>query len=249
MIGGITMFSTHCQYDYPIKVLVPKIEAPAEGFPVLFVLDGQRYSDMIYSVMENQIRNSPKTKVDPFIIVSIGHQEDNVVNRRFYDFTAPAEKYTFPIRRGKKMQEVPAGGALNFKNFIKEELIPYVRAQYAVNSEQFYLYGHSLGGLFTLWTYLTDPQLFTKYVAISPSIWWNNHELLQQLQQASYQNLPPLAIYVGGEEGDMVDDAMTFYNNQRSSSTITSFYIALKENHASVIPTTISKALRFLCQK
>lgn len=248
MIGGTTVFSTHCQYDYPIKVHVPKTEAPAEGFPVLFVLDGQRYSDMIFRVMENQIRNSPKTKVEPFIVVSIGHQEDNVVNRRYYDFTAPAENYTFPIRRGKQMQEVPAGGALNFKNFIKEELMPFVQAEYAVNPEQFYLYGHSLGGLFTLWTYLTDPQLFTKFVAISPSIWWNNHELLQ-VQQSSNQKFPPLAIYVGGEEGDMVDDAMTFYNNQRSSSTITSFYIALKENHASVIPTTISKALRFICQK
>ena len=99
------MFSTHCQYDYPTEVYVPSGEAPEEGFPVLFVLDGQRYSQMIYSVLENQLRNARKTKVKPRIIISVGHNDDDPINRRFYDFTAPAEKYTFPKRHGKRWHQ------------------------------------------------------------------------------------------------------------------------------------------------
>ena len=124
--------------------------------------------------------------------------------------------------------------------------MPHICSAYNVDSSQFYLFGHSLGGLFSLWTYLIDPSLFAKYVAVSPSIWWNNHELLQILQQTKHEQAPPpLAIYVGGEEGDMVDDAMTFYNNRFRCAKETCFHIALNENHASVIPTTISQALRF----
>lgn len=240
------MFSIHCQYDYSIEVFVPKVEAPDEGFPVLFVLDGQRYSQMFYNVLENQIRNK-KTKVKPMIIVSVGHHDEGLINRRFYDFTAPAEKYTFPIRRGKKMKPVPAGGALNFKRFLKDELMPSIHSNYNIDRSNFYLFGHSLGGLFSLWTYLTEPTLFAKFVAVSPSIWWNNHELMQILQDTKHESTPPpLAIYVGGEEGDMVDDAMTFYNNRRYlNPQNTVFHIAMNENHASVIPTTISQALRF----
>ena len=142
------------------------------------------------------------------------------------------------------MAPEPVGGALNFKHFLKDELMPKITAEYNVNPTELYLFGHSLAGLFSLWTYLTDPSAFSKYVAVSPSIWWNNHELLQLLQQEASTS-PPLAIFVGGEEGDMVDDAITVYNNRRCYAKNTFFHIAMNENHASVIPTTISKALRF----
>ena len=56
----------------------------------------------------------------------------------------------------------------------------------------------------------------------------------------------PSAIYVDGDEGDMVDDAMTFYHHISSSNPVHDFFIAMHENHASVVPTTISKALRFI---
>lgn len=243
------MFSTHCQYDYPIDVFVPTIETPTDGFPVLFVLDGQRYAQMIYNVLENQIRNAQKTKVAPMIIVSIGHHESDMIKRRFYDFTAPANKYTFPIRRGKEMKPTPVGGSLDFKHFLKDELMTAIQSQYHIDATKYYLFGHSLGGLFSLWTYLTEPTLFAKFVAVSPSIWWNNHELLQLLQQTKHKSLPPLAIYVGSDEGDMVDDAMTFYNHLSDCNKNTFFHIAMDENHASVIPTTISQALRFYARE
>lgn len=240
------MYSKNADYHYDIQVYVPNVDTPENGFPVLFVLDGQRYSDIIFNVMKNQIRMSEKTKVKPMIIVSIGHQDNDFVNRRFYDFTAPSHSYIFPVRRGKHMEPKPVGNALNFKNFIQYELIPFIEQQHSIDKEKFYLYGHSLGGLFSLWVYLTDTKLFSKYIAVSPSIWWNNYELLNILQKAENISPSDFAIYVGGEEGDMVEDALTFFNHRKCANKNTEIFIALNENHASVVPTTISKALRFL---
>ena len=240
------MYSTYANYDYPINVFVPNVPAPPNGFPVLFVLDGQRYSEIIFSIMNNQIRMSAKTNVQPMIIVSVGHHNNDFMNRRFFDFTAPSESYTFPMRRGKQMEPKPVGNGLQFKNFLKYELQPYILNHYAADATKFMLYGHSLGGLFSLWVSLTDSSLFAKYVAVSPSIWWNNHELLQLLRLHEKLFTAPSAIYVGSDEGDMVDDAMTFYHHISSSNTVHDFFIAMHENHASVVPTTISKVLRFI---
>ena len=240
------MYSTYTNYDYPIDVFVPHEPAPAEGFPVLVVLDGHRYTNMFFEAMQNQLRIRQKTNVIAHILVSVGHQQDDTTNRRFYDFTAPAAAYHFPLRHGRQMKAVRAGGAVDFQQFLAHELLPMIHAQYDTNPQKVSLFGHSLGGLFSLWCYLTKPQLFQQYVAVSPSIWWNQHELLQRLRETKTYISTPLAIYVGGHEGDMVDDALIFYKHRHAAQPHVEFYVALEENHASVIPTTMSKMLRFI---
>ena len=40
------------------------------------------------------------------------------------------------------------------------------------------LFGHSLAGYYVLWQLFHHQASFQRYIAISPSIWWNEHELL-----------------------------------------------------------------------
>lgn len=243
------MYSTIMDYEFQVDVYIPNEEPLKDGFPVLFVLDGARYSLLINQAMENQTKNRLKTKVEPMIIVGVDHKETDteaMKNQRFYQFTAPAESYTFPLRRGKQMKPATAGGAEKFLRFLIEELRPEILEKYAVNKQKMYLYGHSLGGLFVLWNYLTHPGLFARYIALSPSIWWNDHELLSIVDQCEQKSNLPLYITVGGEENDMVDDALNFYEKLTNLQLPSDFYIAQQENHASVIPTTISRILRFL---
>lgn len=40
------------------------------------------------------------------------------------------------------------------------------------------LVGHSRGGLFAVDTFVEQPELFNAYVAISPSLWWENMALI-----------------------------------------------------------------------
>ncbi|MER2028375.1 MAG: alpha/beta hydrolase-fold protein [Solibacillus sp.] len=240
------MQSKYNDYSYIVDIYEPHETPPAAGFPVIIVLDGTRYSKLMYETMAMQLRNRKKTSVEPAIIVGIGHDEKDIPKQRFHDFTSPADHYHFPVRRGKVMQELPAGGAVQLIDYILQQIVPMLQEKYTVDHQKISLYGHSLGGLFVLWSYLTYPESFYKYVAISPSIWWNNHELFRTIQQAEKAFAAALYIGVGGEEGDMVDDAQKFVEMASEKWINCEFYIAESENHASVIPTTMSRVLRFL---
>jgi hypothetical protein len=68
--------------------------------------------------------------------------------------------------------ENPAGADLSIK-FFKEELIPFIENNYRTNKFSI-LYGHSVGGLFTMYTLFNYPDLFTAYIAGSP--WFQNND-------------------------------------------------------------------------
>lgn len=233
-------------YDYIVDYYVPEEEAPDNGFSVTIVLDGTRYGKMMKETLHNQLRNRMKTGVEPAIIVGIGHHEKDIPEQRFYDFTAPATEYKFPVRRGRVMEKMPAGGSEKLMQFIFEQVIPTLHKQYPINPDKIAVYGHSLGGLFVLWSYLKYPGKFSKYVALSPSIWWNDYELFTTLDASRGNYTSPLYITVGGAEGDMVDDAKKFSEFALEKGIVNEFYVADHENHASVIPTTMSRVLRFL---
>jgi hypothetical protein len=55
--------------------------------------------------------------------------------------------------------------------FIKDRLIPYAEENYGPFFHKV-LFGYSLGGIFTLQTLMTEPQLFDSYIAGSPSLWY-----------------------------------------------------------------------------
>lgn len=225
---------------FSVNIHVPSEAPPAEGFPIIIVLDGERYAPLMMSVMQLQLRIRQKTGIQPMIVVSIDSkdgQRESLSAFRFYYMTPKAERYVFPVRRGRVMNEVPAGGAQQLHEFITKQVVPHVNEHYATN-RQLFLFGHSLGGLYALWSYTTN--VYTGIVAVSPSLWWNEQQLLGDIPQHD----TPLAIYVGEKEGDMVADATTYYDALTQPKK--ELYVAPLENHASVIPTVMSRALRFL---
>jgi uncharacterized protein len=75
-----------------------------------------------------------------------------------------------------------SGGGENFMNFIKKELIPRMDSTYPTAPYRIFS-GHSLGGLTVINTLLNNTQLFNAYIAIDPSLWWENKKLVQQAKQ------------------------------------------------------------------
>jgi predicted alpha/beta superfamily hydrolase len=68
-----------------------------------------------------------------------------------------------------------SGGAENFHRFITAELIPHIENRYPASSEKMIM-GHSLGGLFSLYSLVQAPGFFDAHIAISPSIQYNDFE-------------------------------------------------------------------------
>ena len=59
----------------------------------------------------------------------------------------------------------------NMIRFIRDSLIPYAEENYGPFFHKV-LFGYSLGGIFTLQTLMTEPELFDSFIAGSPSLWY-----------------------------------------------------------------------------
>ncbi len=244
-----TIDSKNTKYQYDISVFVPNTEQPEEGFPIIYVLDGRNYFDFARQTVNLQYRNSPKTKIEAAIVVGIGHREEDERKRRFLDYTAEANAYHFPERTKGKLDDIQdLGGAGNFSKFIEDELKPEIESCYPVNKKKQALYGHSLSGYFVLWSYLKKTACFQTYLAVSPSLWWNDEELFLDLEKAELEEKGSVFIIVGEQEGFMVTDAIRFYDKLPTCEH-KQLYIAQEENHASVVPSTMSRAFRFLTEQ
>ncbi len=63
---------------------------------------------------------------------------------------------------------LPANAANDFLSFIAKDVIPYVETKYPANGERT-LFGHSYGGLFVTYAFLTKPEVFNAYLASDPA--------------------------------------------------------------------------------
>lgn len=242
--------SEYTNYLYDIKVSIPTSAPPKEGFPIYYVLDGNWYFQLARDVVKLQSQNAPKTLIAPSIVVGIGHsgKEDVARKRRFLDFTPEAEAYIYPKRlNGKDIGK--HGGAEQFLAFLEKELMPRVQKRYQINLQKQALFGHSLSGLFVIWALFKKSNLFSCYLSISPSAWWNEYELYKEAE--NFVRFPKnlhykkLFISAGSKEGFMVEDANHLYTALKESVK-TEIFIAQDENHASVVPSVLSRAFRYL---
>ncbi len=155
---------------YRLFVYRPPTLDPSLTYPVLYVLDGNQYfaagTDMLNRLVEQD-------SIPPALLVGIGYPEADAAiwqARRSYDMT-PSQS-----RENDEMRET--GGADLFLRVIEEEIKPFIAARYNVDQANQSLFGHSYGGLFALHTLFTHPEAFSAYISSSPSIWYNEREVL-----------------------------------------------------------------------
>jgi predicted alpha/beta superfamily hydrolase len=95
------------------------------------------------------------------------------------------------------------GGAAEFRRFLVETLRPMIERRFDVDRSRSTLVGHSLGGLFTLDTMLEEPDAFGNYLAMSPSLWFDDNLVLRSLKQkveAGTVFASRVAVYAGEQE-------------------------------------------------
>ncbi|WP_460294000.1 alpha/beta hydrolase [Clostridium tertium] len=227
---------------YDINFYIPE-ESKTDNLPLIIVLDGGNCFEVVKSCIKQQGQLYIKTGVKPSIVVGISHQEYEKKEKRFLDFTAPAEKYFIPEETKFKIPK-NLGGSEKFNEFIKKELLPLIEPNLNFDKSNISIIGHSLSGYYVLWNLLKGSNIYKNIISFSPSVWWNDYELL---------NLPNLEnteknifIGVGEKEGYMVDGAEKIYNKIKSFNNNCTLYVALEENHGSVVITSMSRALRYI---
>ena len=185
----------------------PEGPAPAGGYPVFYTLDGNASFALAAQLARNRASRPPVLRPDGVLMVSIGHPLDRVIDHpsRARDYTPPA-----PGQPPGAAQ----GGADVLLDFITHTLRPQLAQALPLDPQRQTLFGHSFGGLMVLHTLFTRPRMFTRYAAASPSIWWNQAQILDSCARFEAAHAKPprpfraqLQLCAGGLEN--ADDAAT----------------------------------------
>lgn len=167
--------------SYRVTIAWPEGEAPAGGFPVMYLLDGDENFLMATSILRRLSGTAKAAKqngISPGIIVAIGYPGES---KRDFDYTpkadpGPPETYL----DGKPYPPRTYGGADAFFTFLDKELRPAIEQQHEIDRTRQTIYGTGFGGLFALHILFTQPEAFQTYIASSPSVWWNNRYILTE---------------------------------------------------------------------
>lgn len=165
---------------YRLLVSIPARPSPAQGYPVVWLIDGNLHFGIAVDTMRIQ---ACWPDVRDAVIVGIGYPTDRVADAlglRMDDLTTPITEAQRNAQWYRSMPEPPHGyGKLDdYLRMIDEEIKPRVAEVVAFDAGDQTLMGHSLGGLTTLHALFRRTASFQHFVAIAPSIWWNNQEVL-----------------------------------------------------------------------
>ncbi|HJW96249.1 MAG TPA: alpha/beta hydrolase-fold protein [Thermoanaerobaculia bacterium] len=164
-------------------------------YPVLYMQDGQNLFDPTRSFIPGQTWRLSEAadsliaefKARPMIIVGI----DNSGAGRIDEYT--------PTHDAKRNV---GGHADDYGRMLLEELKPHIDDTYRTLPDRAgtAVGGSSLGGLLSLHLALTRPQAFSAAAVMSPSVWWDNRVILDELDR--FRGRPPrLWLDTGGREG------------------------------------------------
>jgi uncharacterized protein len=249
-----TLVASDTKRQYRIFVDVPT-EPPASsaGYPVVYFLDGN--NTFLLAVGAWRLQATAENGFEPALVVAIGYEMDEQSRRkaRYFDLTPRADSQQ-TLLGDNSLTEF--GGADAYVQFLVRDLKPVLERRFKIDANRQTLFGHSLGGLFVLYTLFTHPDAFSTYVAGSPSIWWDNKSIFDDAERFSMTGINEgiskrLVIAVGANERRaMIDDAQRMAETLRTMDRLRVCFVRLfDENHVSTIPILVSRTVRFALSK
>lgn len=239
-ISRDTIYSTHTKDKYVITIRKPWGFSSKKTFHHVYMTDGSLgIGDYVLGKSDSWKADVPKS----CIIIAISHIGD-WHEKRNRDF--------IPGELAKNATE-NFGKANLFYLFMQTELIPWVEKKLPQKKDRSFI-GHSLSGLFCLYTLFKDDKLFDHHFAISPSVWANHYELID-IEEAYAKKTTKLnanvVIYVGGLEflNKVLSSSRQLYNTMLGRKYV-GLNITKKEfadaNHFSVRKPAVDKIFEIL---
>jgi predicted alpha/beta superfamily hydrolase len=189
----LVVHSSVLNEDRVIWVRTPRAyEHDKAAYPVLYLMDGPAHINEIGSTIDFL---AEQNRVPPMIVVGIANTD------RTRDLTPTHWDMKRPD--GTVNANPTSGGGDRFLDFIQKELIPQIEKRYRTSCYRVFA-GHSLGGLMVIHTLITRPELFQAYIAVSPSLQWDDQGTLHQAQKffAGQAELKKALFFSLGNEGN-----------------------------------------------
>jgi predicted alpha/beta superfamily hydrolase len=209
-------------------------EATDQRFPVLYMPDGGLAEDFLHVAGLVQVSVGNGT-MRPFVLVGI----ENTERRR--DLTGPTQN-----EEDKKIAP-RVGGSANFRKFLRDELMPDIKSRYRTTDETA-IVGESLAGLFVIETFLLEPDLFDTYIAIDPSLWWNDGALVkstaERLRAQSKSNQALWFASSREQRGDWIDRFASSVQANAPTGLAWHYQPMPEEKHSTIYHPAALKAFR-----
>lgn len=158
-----TLYSKVLNQERELVIYIPESakdpKRKRKQYPVVYLLDGD-YNFVPFVGMLKQYSEMNDTKILPEMIVVGIPNIDN--NSRMMDFS--------PTTDGKPEQY---GGGNKFLEFMETELFPYIEQNYS-GSQNRSIIGHSFGGLVVMNALTAYPEMFTNYLLIDGSLYFDD---------------------------------------------------------------------------
>nr|WP_314489799.1 alpha/beta hydrolase [uncultured Pseudomonas sp.] len=194
---------------YRLWVGKPNRPAPAAGYPVLWMLDG----NAALGALDSQQLDALAAGQAP-LLVAVGYQSEQRIERaaRTYDYTPNVPGLS---EQRDPLTQQPSGGVDVFLDLLTGRMRTLVASQAPIDLARQTLWGHSYGGLAVLHTLFTRPGAFSGYAAASPSLWWREGALVREAESLAGRvgNLRPDVLLMRGAKepdsprGSVRDDA------------------------------------------
>lgn len=255
---------------YRIFLFIPSGSPPVSGWPLLVLTDGNATFPFACASLMTQAPYPTSTNIGWGVVAAIGYPSDEPYDgmRRSWDLTSPPGQSYPPYHEGGP--PVITGGADKFLAFIEHDLLPRLAEMTVIDDNQRTLFGHSFGGRFTLFSLFERPHLFSRWVAASPTIYWEESSILKYEAQRHPGSGVERRLYLsaGQYEGDMLapfqhrnDDAAYRIEMKRKELTVSlamemaerlkstsdgiqaSFELYTGETHMSALAVAISRAV------
>ena len=249
--------SHHVQsMDYEIHIALPRQYVSSDqNYPVVYYLDAYYWGA---TIIETYRLLRAFNEIPPLILVGISYKDATRAEATFNrsrDFI-PTEITSKNMGKWANSPPAASGGAEQFLQFIKEELMPLINQNYRTNPNDTGILGYSYGGLFATYVLFRDPSTFSKYLIGSPYLAHDEFQTIRAEKEyfASNKSLnAKVFLSIGMDEWEPHMLSWMYLKNLLQGRNYEGLKLIVKsfegENHTSNIPGTMSRALRELYKR
>lgn len=224
-------------HDYGIWVTKPPAyDRNTTRAPVVYVLDGNFAVGLTAPLIVTQM--DPMQRIQPYIQVSVGYAGDEAQDwdrLRNRDFVPPGEPVAKELIDAVEMgidmgartraeadaylAELRDTHADAFLSFLTKELHPRISHEYGTAASGHGLFGYSYGGLFTLYAWLTDGNLFESIGAGSPGVIADDSQIFGQLDHSG-ETRRAARLHVTFNDRELLGDLAVYQSLAKNTATV-----------------------------
>ena len=216
-----------------------------QEYPVCYFFDGDTHFENLVAIRDWLTRGLYASMPEVILVGIIQKDRTNELTPSHIETPEEWKRANFST----------SGGNALFMEFIEKELKPIINSNYRTIDYEI-LIGHSFGGLTTVNTFIESPETFNAYLALDPSIWWDDKLILSKIDTLwNEKEINQKTLYIaqandpgsGDEHISAIRELNMKINTLNQDSSLNYHYSLYKEyDHGSVVIPGEYEGLRFI---